>query len=719
MVNMFNGSVFIKPQLEGRAPTRLITLLTGLLVLLTGWTALAAPVKDKHVTADLIPEVSSIAPGKPFWVALKLDHEEHWHTYWINDGDSGLPTKIRWTLPEGFSAGPIIWPTPQKLPMPPLMSYGFEGTAWLLVEITPPAAITSASVELKANVSWLMCKEICLPGKAAFTLNLPVSELSVIDAARADGFRSARDRLPAAETDWNFSATASDKTIELTATPPPGASELTSLYVFARDKGVVASAAKQTMVRDGDLYRITLARDMSGDPLPDSFNAVVVATPTLARDVNHAGIDVSITYGKLSATPAPTAATPPLVSRSLWIIVLSAFVGGMILNLMPCVFPVISLKILGFVKQAGEDPRAVWHHGLVFAAGVLVSFWILSGLLIALRATGAGIGWGFQLQSPAALIVLSLVFFTLALNLFGVFEFGLSLTSAGGTVTRQQGWAGSFFSGFLATIIATPCTAPYMGFALGYALTQPPIISFIVFTALALGMAFPYLLLSRFPSLLKYLPRPGPWMETMKQVMGFFMIATVVWLFWVLAALVQSITLTAMAAAFLFAGIGAWVLGKWDVLSKPGRVRWRGRIVGLLFLALAAGTGLGNIHRADAGAENSGEWEAFSPERLAALKAEGKPVFIDFTAKWCLTCQVNKLTVLRTDDVLDAFRDKGVVLMSADWTDENEVIAAELARHGRQSVPLYVLYDGKSAEPVILPEILTKKIIVDALKKIH
>jgi thiol:disulfide interchange protein DsbD len=691
--------------------------------MMVGVAAWAAPVKDKHVTAEVMAEVSSIAPGQPFWIALKLIHEEHWHTYWINDGDSGLPTKIRWTLPEGFTAGPIIWPTPQRLPMPPLMSYGFEGTAWLLVEITPPAELATATVDLAANVSWLMCKEICLPGKAAFTLTLPVNATPVIDPGRADDFREARRRLPATETDWSFAAQASDTSVELTLTPPAGAPALSSLYVFARDKGIVASAAEQTLVRDGANYRVTLKREVSEDPLPEAFTAVLVGEPSLARDGTRSGLEISVPFGAAPSASAPTAAVgttaAPSVPPSLGFIVLSAFLGGMILNLMPCVFPVISLKILGFVNQAGENPRTVWHHGLVFAAGVLVSFWILAGLLIALRATGAGIGWGFQLQSPAALITLSLVFFVLALNLFGVFEFGLSLTSAGGSVTQKQGWSGSFFSGFLATVIATPCTAPFMGVALGYALTQPPLVAFVVFTALALGMSFPYLLLSRYPALLKKLPRPGAWMETMKQIMGFFLLATVIWLFWVLSALVHSITLTAVLAAFLLAGLGTWVLGKWDVLSGSTRQRWIARMVGLLFIAAGATTALGSIHRAETAPETDSAWEAFSPERLAALRAEGKPVFIDFTAKWCLTCQVNKLTVLRTDEVMQSFRDKGVALLYADWTDENEVIAAELARHGRQSVPLYVFYDGTAADPVILPELLTRKIVADALKSLN
>ncbi len=674
----------------------------------------AAPVRDEHVEAELVAEISAVVPGQSFQVALKLVHDEHWHTYWTNDGDSGLPTTIKWELPDGFTAGPIIWPYPQRIPMEPLVSFGYEGEAWLLVDITPPSSIESEQVTLKASVSWLMCKEICLPGKVALELTLPVAESAEI----AHDFSDARERIPAAESDWEFAASAAADSITLLATAPSPSASWQSFDLFAVDKGVVMSSGEVAWEKTADGYRVTMPREPTGGDLPERFKAVLVAEPTLAADASRAALEIDVAFGERgqALSSASPGATP--VERSLALVSLFAFLGGMILNLMPCVFPVISLKILGFVKQAGEDPKAVWHHGLVFAAGVVVSFWLLAGALMALRAGGASIGWGFQLQSPEVLVVLSLLFFTLALNLFGVFEFGLALTAAGGEMTRKQGWAGSFFSGFLATVIATPCTAPFMGVALGYALTQPPYVAMVVFTALALGMAFPYLLLSRYPALLKKLPKPGAWMETMKQIMGFLLLATVVWLFWVLSALVLPVTLTFVLAAFLCAGIGSWVLGKWDTLARENSVRWRGRIVGLTFFALAVMAGLNNIYASTSGGDAaSEEWLAFSPEVVERALEEERPVFIDFTAKWCLTCQVNKLTVLRTEEIMNAFRERDVLLLSADWTDENEMIAAELARHGRQSVPLYLMYSGKPGnEPVILPELLTKKIVQDALR---
>lgn len=678
----------------------------------------AAPVRDQQVEADLIAEVSAVTPGQPFWVALKLVHDEHWHTYWINDGDSGLPTKIRWDLPGGFTAGPIVWPYPQRIPMPPLTSFGYEGEAWLLTEITPPTSLEGESVTLTATVSWLMCKDVCIPGRVKLELKLPVAER----AGLAADFGAARRAIPAKDTAWHFRVETDDTTVRLYATPPAGAPPLRAVDMLAVDKGVLASSGEVTFMPQGDGYVISVPRESTVSGLPELFRAVLVTEPTMAADASRPALEIGIPFnGSVDqAAAGPSAAGADPVERSLALVSLFAFLGGLILNLMPCVFPVISLKIFGFVKQAGEDPKAVWRHGLVFAAGVLVSFWLLAGVLMALRAGGAGIGWGFQLQSPPVLVVLSLLFFTLAMNLFGVFEFGLSLTSAGGSVAQKQGWAGSFFSGFLATVIATPCTAPFMGVALGYALTQTVPVAMTVFTALALGMAFPYLLLSRYPALLKKLPKPGAWMETMKQIMGFLLLATVVWLFWVLSALVAPSTLTWMLLAFLLAGLGTWILGKWDTLSRSNAVRWRARVVGLVTLALSLSSGLQHISVAQSDdAVGQGEWLPFTPEAVEQARAEGKPVFIDFTAKWCLTCQVNKLTVLRTGEVMQAFRDHGVTLFYADWTDENEMIAKELARFGRQSVPLYLLYTGASgSEPTLLPEILTRKIVLDALKKL-
>ncbi len=669
-------------------------------------------VRDGHVAATLISEVTSIQAGTSFWVALKLEHDEHWHTYWVNDGDSGLPTSIRWELPDGFAAGDIVWPYPMRLEMDPLVSFGYEDEAWLLVQITPPATLAAGEqVVLNARVSWLMCKEICIPGRASFSLTLPVRAVAAKNAAQAENFASARRQLPVPVTLWRFSTEWQDDQVVLTATAPAGATPVETLDVFPVDKGLFTYMPAPAFVQDDQGFRVILRRENTVAEPPDRLRLVLVASPTLAADTAYPAVVLDIPRQQESVA-AP-------VERGVLAVSLLAFLGGIILNLMPCVFPVISLKILGFVKQAGEDPRAVWRHGLVFASGVLVSFWLLAGLLMVLRAGGASIGWGFQLQSPEVLIGLSLLFVILALNLFGVFEVGVSLTSAGGGAAQKQGWAGSFFSGFLATVIATPCTAPFMGVALGYALTQPPYVAFTVFTALALGMAFPYLLLSRYPALLKRLPRPGMWMETMKQIMGFFLLATVVWLFWVLSALAAPSTLVWVVAAFLLAGMGVWTIGKWDNFARSTGVRWAGRVAGLALLGTGVMVGLGNISAASGDAGSGGEWEAFSPERLTELRAEGRPVFIDFTAKWCLTCQVNKLTVLRTSDIMAAFREKGVALLYADWTDENEVIARELQRYGRQSVPVYALYAAGAADAVLLPEILTRGIVVEALKNLN
>lgn len=700
---------------------RYLLLITFLL--LTPALLSAGPVRDQHVSAELVPEVAALQPGQPFFVALKLVHDEHWHTYWINEGDSGLPTKIAWDLPQGFSAGEVMWPYPQRIELPPLVSYGYEGETWLLVKLTPPDQIKETEVTLKAKVSWLMCEEVCIPGRASLSVTLPVAAEAVPDPSVAAAFAVARQKIPATETDWSFLALIEGESLVVRAEPPPDAPALASLEFFPVEQGVIANDGKRSWVQDASGYVLQLPLDDAGEPWPDRLRAVMVSRPGMARDGERLALEVELALDA-GGTLAPVAEAGSDASegdRGLLGISIFAFFGGIILNLMPCVFPVISLKILGFVKQAREHPRIVWRHGLVFASGVLVSFWILAGVLLALRAGGASVGWGFQLQSAPVVAGLSLLFFILALNLFGVFEMGLSLTAVGNSAAGEEGWASSFLSGFLATVIATPCTAPFMGVALGYALTQPPMVSLVVFTALGLGMAFPYLLLSRFPGLLKRLPRPGPWMETMKQVMGFLLLATVVWLCWVLSALAAASTLSWLLVAFLLAALGAWILGKWGAISRAVPVRWVARITGLGLMTLSVMTALANISAVEAsgpgGAE--GEWQAFSPELLAELQAAGQPVFIDFTAKWCLTCQVNKLAVLRTRGIMEAFRERGVQLLYADWTDENEVIARELARYGRQSVPLYVLYTGRpEEEPMILPEVLSGKIVREALKMV-
>ncbi|PID62398.1 MAG: hypothetical protein CR986_01825 [Ignavibacteriae bacterium] len=409
-------------------------------------------------------------------------------------------------------------------------------------------------------------------------------------------------------------------------------------------------------------------------------------------------------------------------SKGLFIIILGAFLGGMILNLMPCVLPVLSIKILGLVQQANEAKETVFKHGLVFTLGVLVSFWILAGLLLILRAGGESIGWGFQLQSPVFIVILVFLMFLFGLSLFGVFEIGTSLTGAGQNVTSKSGYSGSFFSGIMATVVATPCTAPFMGSALGFAISQPALISIIVFTAIGLGMAFPYLLITAFPKLLKFIPKPGAWMETMKQFMGFLLVATAIWLIWVLSSQVVSDSIIILLFALMFASIGAWVWGRWGTLMNTKKTRTIAFIVAAILVLGAGYKTIENVsdesNKLTASNSYSDIWGKFSPELVAELRNENKAVFVDFTAKWCLSCQTNKKVALHDSEVEKKFKEKGVITLIADWTNRDEIITKALEEFDRNSVPLYILYPKNGKEPIVLPEILTPSIVIEALEKL-
>jgi thiol:disulfide interchange protein len=420
-------------------------------------------------------------------------------------------------------------------------------------------------------------------------------------------------------------------------------------------------------------------------------------------------------------TPQNTGSSSTGDNTSLFIAILFAFAGGIILNLMPCVLPVLSIKIMGFIQQAGEDKSKTRKHGLAFTFGVLVSFWILAGLLIALRAGGEYLGWGFQLQSPAFIIVLSILLFLFGLSLFGVFELGTTLTSAGQNL-KSTGYAGSFASGILATIVATPCTAPFMGSALGFALSQPVYVSLLIFTFLGLGMALPYVLLTNIPKLQRFVPKPGAWMESLKQFMGFLLMATVLWLLWVLSLQTGSESVIILLISMVIASLGAWIFGRWGNIAKETKVRRTAQLISLIIIAAALLFSFKNIEAKsskDTTVTRQGkiEWHKYSREKVEEGVKKGEPVFVDFTAAWCLSCQVNEKVAFGSKKVQDAFADKNILALRGDWTNSDSEITKALAQFGRNSVPLYVLYKpGK--KPVILPEILTPEIVLDAIRKI-
>jgi thiol:disulfide interchange protein DsbD len=670
----------------------------------------AQAIGKSHVKASLAAESAWIEPGKPITVGLRLEMEGGWHTYWKNPGDAGLPPKVNWRLPEGFVAGPIQWPVPIRIAAPPLMSYGYEGEVLLPIELQTPASLTpGAEVVLAGRADWVECKDVCIPGRAEVELKLPVKAEPAPEPGGSSPFAEARRRQPTAPEGWALEASAAGGKILLSFAPPKGG-VVSEAYFFAADSTTVDHPAPQVFYPGAARHRLDVARAANHrEPLGR-------LTGVLSVEGNALLVDVPV--AELAALPPPP--SRPASTASLPGALALAFLGGLILNLMPCVLPVLSLKVLGFLKHAGAHPGQARQHGLVFAAGVIASFWALAGVLLALRALGRHVGWGFQLQSPSFVVFLAFLFFLLALNLFGVFEVGASLTAAGNVAVRRTGLWHSFWNGALATIVATPCTAPFMGSALGYGLSQPAVVSLLIFTALGLGMAAPYVGLSFSPGLLRFLPRPGAWMEGFKQLMGFCLMATVIAILWLFGQQAGVDGIAFLLGALLVAGLGAWAYGR-----PSGSVRGRAVRVSLSAAlvagGLAIGFGLARPMAAPRAAVPSSDarWEPWSEARLAELRSQGKPVFVDFTAAWCLTCQVNARVALDTQEVAERFAREGVTLLKADWTLRDDRITQALAAHGRQGVPVYALYGrDPTGEPRLLPEILTPAIVLQALDEV-
>lgn len=756
-----------------RAWRGLATALVGVAGLLAGATPAAAQetLEDlsPHSAARLIAETRSVRPGEPFTVGLLLTLDPEWHSYWKNPGDSGEPTSITWRLPAGFAAGPIQWPVPERIPFPPLVSYGYFDEVLLPVEITPPASLVPGdTVRLAGRATWLVCIEDCFPAEAELALALPVRNAPPEpDPAAAQRFAEARARMPFVDPRWSVEARATAEWIGLRAAPPAGfpTEGVAELLFLAAESDVLDHAAEQRWGFEDGAFSVRLARSGFSTGVPDTLRGVLVLTgrgdagapaPTAAAR-RHA---LELAAPVEAASPEGAAERAARIAAEgeggtgagsragaastlgLGLALLFAFLGGLILNLMPCVFPVLGLKVLGFVAHADGDRRGAALQGAAFAAGVLASFWVLGAVLLVLRAAGEGVGWGFQLQSPLFVGTMALLFFLLALVLLGVVEVGVGLTRLGsvGTAKLASGTrtdseyeklasryrtagrhtVGSFGAGVLATVVATPCTAPFMGAALGWALVRPAAETMLVFTALGAGMAAPYVALSLAPGLVERLPRAGRWMETLKQALAFPLLATVVWLAWVFGLQTGVDGLTGLLAALLALGLGAWIAGRWGGPgASPGR-RHAARVaavaVGIaagFLLVRAAESGPGATERANAA--EAADWLPWSPVAEAEARAKGEPLLLDFTAAWCLSCQVNERVVLNTAEVRQAFARHGVTLMKADWTRRDPAVTDALAALGRSSVPVYALYPRGGGDPVLLPSVLTKEIVLDAL----
>jgi len=714
---------------------RLLHLALLLLLLAAGGPGVvhAAPVKTAQVEAELVSEKTAFVPGQPTTVALRLKMADGWHTYWQNPGDSGLPTTITWTLPPDMAVGPIQWPAPHALPVGPLVNFGYEGEVLLPIEMQVPAdAVPGTTRTLNAKAEWLVCRETCIPEEAVLQLVLPVAERADVYPQWGSAIAATRAALPVPAKGWLFEAKGEGNKVIVTATAPAGAPAPGNVHFFPFQEGRIEPAGKQTFVRDANgtfVLTLPVAYQLAADF--KRVSGVLTASKGLAVGdglIAATTIDVPLT-GAVVAGPKPVDASvaaatfaapkPAAESLSLWLAIVFAFVGGVVLNLMPCVFPVLSLKVLSLSTPGHEDVRRLRMEGLAFGAGVVVTFVALAGLLLAFRAAGEQVGWGFQLQSPAVVSALALLFFVLALNLSGAFEFTLLVPSSAAGWNARNPYVNAALSGVLAVVIASPCTAPFMGAAMGFALAQPAALTLMVFVALGLGMAMPFVLLTWFPGWRRMLPKPGAWMERMKQFLAFPLYATVAWLVWVLGAQVDNDAVVRLLVTLVVLAFALWA---WRAYRGGGGRAWSAAgIAGFVAAVYVVSPLFGPTTDKDLPTPQARTtigaidlWQPYTPAKLDELTAAGKPVFVDFTAAWCVTCQVNKRLVLNDAGIKDEFARRGVQLVRADWTRRDPAITRALAGFGRQGVPVYVLYrPGK--EPMLLPEVLQKQTVLDAL----
>jgi thiol:disulfide interchange protein len=686
------------------------------------------PVKAQHLTAELVSLGPAIAPGGTQEVGLVLTIDENWHVYWINAGDSGEPPHIDWTLPPGISAAAMQFPIPERLPLGPLMDFGYENEVAFPVTISAAPTAKPGPAHLDAQISWLVCAQVCLPGKAHLGLDLtvqpgapPIAQEPHVGAL-AEAMTLLPRPLPSGAT---FSVRGDKQQYELTLADGKREKDA-EFYPFDKTPtDLIANAAVQGIEPQHNGIRVYVKRSPDLTALPATLHGVLKLSDSVAYEVTAPVVPVD---NVMAGRPVGNSTADITVLGAIGL----AFLGGIILNLMPCVFPVLFLKGLALVQSSSQEREHLRRHGLVYALGILVSFWVIVAVLLVVRAGGSHAGWGFQLQSPVFLALLASFMFFFALSLAGQFDIGLSLTSVGGSLAQKQGYAGSFFTGVLATVVATPCAAPFMGTAIGFALTQTAFVTFAVFTALALGLASPYVLLSFQPAWTRLLPKPGAWMETLKQFTSLFLFGTAIWLAWVYGQVAGGGSpdgvdqLAWLLACFLVLAIAGWALGRWPA-------KWASGIAALVLIAVGLAIPLSQERAAAkaraaeaaaappttvAATSPDVPWQPYSEPALDAARAAGHPVFIDFTAAWCLSCQVNERLYLKSAEVQNALLKSKVVTMKADWTNEDPAITAKLASLGRATVPTYVLYPAAAGSaPDLLPEVLTKNLVLAAIQR--
>jgi thiol:disulfide interchange protein DsbD len=679
--------------------------------------ASAQLVRTANVAVELHAARATIAPGERFTIVLRQTIREHWHTYWRNPGDSGEPTALTWSLPQGFEAGPIQWPAPEAIPFDILVNHGYSGEILFPIEMTAPAnARVGELVTLRADAYWLVCSDICIPEEASLALTLPIAARGSDDPQWAARIAAAVAALPKRELSVAAQiARGEPAKLSLTLT-----GEIRNPHFFAFDANAVQAAAPQRPrmgpaglsfslmagaahnLGEGVLAGVVTYEARGGAGWVRRAVEIAAAPGAALADTDLQAAPISADYALAAIEGANAVAAPEMSAAALLVALGFAFLGGLILNIMPCVLPVLSVKALAFAGEAqvGQARR----HGLLYLAGVVATFLALAGALIALRGAGEAVGWGFQLQAPWVTGGLALLFFVIGLNLLGVFTIGGAIQNAGAGLSTRGGDVGAFFTGALAVVAATPCTAPFMAGAIGTALTQSAATTLVIFLALALGFALPLTALSFAPALQKRIPKPGAWMERAKNVLAFPMFAAAVWLAWVLAE--QTGPAGVLALLSLAAALGfALFVGRW------GRA-WL--LAGVIALALTAALAWRSLFGVEAEAVLSAE--AWSPARVAQLRAEGRPLLVNFTAAWCVTCKLNEATTLTNAHVAEVFTAANAAYLVADWTNRDAGIAAALAERGRAGVPLYLFYPAGGSEPIVLPQVLSEALIVNAIE---
>jgi thiol:disulfide interchange protein/DsbC/DsbD-like thiol-disulfide interchange protein len=676
------------------------------LALLAPFLANAAPKSHtEHLKARLISEVSEASPGSSFLAAIEFKLEKGWHVYWQNPGDYGDAPRLVWPEHADFGVSNFLWPMPRKIQVGTIVSFGYEDEVLLPFTVTLPEPLSTSTVEIAPEVHWLVCKDICIPGKAKLSLTLPVHASSLkFDPVTAPEFTVVKKMLPQMPpSSVKLSGTlTSDQFILNLRDLPPHTNEI---GFFPVDGDDVNYAGPSKIQNSPNALEIHLQRSDRLLKAVTHFPALLVLHSTGGDTVSYS---VDIPLGE------------PVRASSVFSFLLPlffAFLGGLLLNLMPCVFPVLSIKAMSVLKMSGESQTNVRKMGWAYTLGILASFWVLVGTLIFLRLGGRQIGWGFQLQSPQFVFGLACILFVFGLNLLGLFEISGSFMNFGGKLAERNGISGSFFTGVLATLVATPCSAPFMGSAIGFALSQSSVIIFLIFTALGFGLALPYLLICYLPQMIKILPKPGAWMETFQQLMAFFIFATVLWLAWVLGLQVASTGLVLLLAAFIWIGFSLWIYIRFKKISGFAIVAG---IAGVIALTLAlAKVSAPASALAEMANPNELQWEKFSPEKVAEYRNKGQPVFVDFTAAWCVSCQLNEALVFRSDAVKEKLKSLHIALLKGDWTNEDPAITKTLQSFGRDGVPFYLIYPkGTDAPAIPLPEVINAGLVLTELEKL-